>query len=186
MALGFPAPLIAIQILWLNLVTDSLPAIALANEKGQDDILENDASLQNRNHILNIEVLPLLTINVLVMSILSLLTFQYYLDQSLDLARTAVFVVMSSTQLFNVFNLRSIHKSVFRIGMFSNRYVNVAVLVSIGFTMVISQVPFWAKIFRFEPLDWSHFTVLVFASSIVLIIGEIYKLARTRIQKIRK
>jgi Ca2+-transporting ATPase len=173
-ALGLPLPLTATQILWLNLVTDSFPAIALAKERGHYDITAVSSPDKSEN-ILNREVFPFLIINVLIMVGLSLIAFYYYLDGDIEKARTGVFIVMAFTQLFNVFNLRSINKSVFEIGLFSNRYINLAVGVSILLLVLVTEVPFLASIFHFQSLQLVDFMVLFLLSSSVLWAGELYK-----------
>ena len=139
-ALGLPIPLIATQILWLNLVTDSFPAIALANEKSNDTIINSTITNKHEN-ILNKEVFPFLFINVLIMAGLSIGTFYYFLDDGLEKARNGVFIIMAFTQLFNVFNLRSIQQSVFKIGIFSNKYINLAVGISALLLIFVSEFP---------------------------------------------
>jgi len=178
LALGFPPPLIATQILWLNLVTDSLPALALANEKGHKNVMDHQS--MNKRKILSKEVISFLLLNIILMAGLSLFAFQYYSDQGLDYARTAVFIIMASTQLFNVYNLRSLDASVFKLGIFSNRSVNAAALISIGLVVLIIQVPLFAKVFHFQPFDWVDFVVLILASSSILIVGELLKLIRRK------
>ena len=123
-AAGLPLPLTATQILWLNLVTDSLPDIGLAIESGHGEIMQKRPARKDEN-ILNREIIPFLIINVVLMVGLALGAFFYYLETDLSLARTGAFIVMAFTQLFNVFNLRTLHSSVFKIGLFSNRYIKI-------------------------------------------------------------
>ena len=175
--LGFPLPLTATQILWLNLVTDGVTDIALATEPGHGEIMKTKPMLKNEN-ILNREVLPFLFINVFLMVGLSLTTFFYYMDENVEKARTGLFIVMAFTQLFNVFNLRSINKSIFEIGLFSNRHINLAVGVSILLLVFVTEVPFLASIFHFQSLQLVDFMVLFLLASSVLWAGEIYKSLR--------
>ncbi len=175
--LGLPLPLTATQILWLNLVTDGVTDIALATEPGHGEIMKTKPMLKNEN-ILNREVLPFLFINVFLMVGLSLTTFFYYMDENLEKARTGLFIVMAFTQLFNVFNLRSINKSIFEIGLFSNRHINLAVGVSILLLVFVTEVPFLASIFHFQSLQLVDFMVLFLLASSVLWAGEVYKSLR--------
>jgi len=175
--LGLPLPLTATQILWLNLVTDGVTDIALATERGHGEIMKTKPMLKNEN-ILNREVLPFLFINVFLMVGLSLTTFFYYMDENVEKARTGLFIVMAFTQLFNVFNLRSINKSIFEIGLLSNRHINLAVGVSILLLVFVTEVPFLASIFHFQSLQLVDFMVLFLLSSSVLWAGEVYKSLR--------
>jgi Ca2+-transporting ATPase len=128
-ALGFPIPLTAIQILWLNIVTDGIGDIALAAEHGHGDVMK-DKPLNKDQKIINAAILPFLAINVIIMVSCSLLAFRYFIDQGVDEARSAVFIVMSFTQLFNMYNMRSITQSIVTIGIFSNIYVTMTMISS--------------------------------------------------------
>jgi Ca2+-transporting ATPase len=172
--LGFPLPLTATQILWLNLVTDGVTGIALATEPGHGEIMKNRPLLKNEN-ILNKDVMPFLIINVVLMVTLSLATFYYYLNDGIEKGRTGVFIIMAFTQLFNVFNLRSISKSVFEIGLFSNKNINLAIGISVLLLIMVTEVPILASIFSFNSLHVSDLIILFALSSSVLWAGELYK-----------
>ena len=173
--LGLPLPLTATQILWLNLVTDGVTDMALATEPGHGEIMRTKPLLKNEN-ILNKEILPFLFINVGLMVGLSLATFYYHLNDSIDKGRTGVFIIMAFTQLFNVFNLRSIRKSVFEIGLFSNRYINIAISVSVLLLILVTEIPVMSTIFRFKSLSVVELIILFALSSTVLWAGELYKM----------
>lgn len=179
--LGLPLPLTASQLLWLNLVTDGVTDMALATEKGHHNLMNKPRSYF-RGNILNRSILPFLFINVIIMSILTVYSFYQFNEVSLEKARTAAFTVMSLTQLFNVFNLRSTEKSVFAIGFFSNRYINYGVGFSTIVLVGLIYIPVLASIFRFEALSLIEFGILLLASSSVLWATELYKL----IQEMRK
>ncbi|MGM0579568.1 MAG: cation-translocating P-type ATPase [Bacteroidota bacterium] len=175
--LGLPMALTATQILWLNLVTDGVCDIALATEGGQKDVLKNKP-VRKKEKILNASVLPFILIMTVIMTILSLIVYFYYLPEGIEKARTTVFIIMAFTQLFNLYNMRSLKKSVFNIGFFSNKYINIAILVSILIQIIIIEVPFFEKIFSFQPVSALEFIVLVAMASLVLWSGELYKFIR--------
>ena len=173
--LGLPLPLTATQILWLNLVTDGVTDMALATESGHGEIMKTKPLLKNEN-ILNKEILPFLFINVVIMVGLSLAAFYYYKIDSIEKGRTGVFIIMAFTQLFNVFNLRNLHKSVFKIGMFSNKYINLAIGVSVFLLILVTEVPILATLFHFKSLNIVDFIVLIALSSLVLWASELFKI----------
>lgn len=179
MLTGLPMPLTATQLLWLNLVTDGVTDMALATEPGHKGVMRNNPRL-SREKILNRLVLPHIFINVVIMVVLTLGAFLYYQGESIEKARTASFVIMSITQLFNVYNLRSLDLSIFEIGFFSNKYINGGVGVSLLVLIVILEVPSIAGIFRFQPLTLLEFTVLFGLSSMVLWAVELYKLMQRK------
>jgi Ca2+-transporting ATPase len=172
--LGLALPLTATQILWLNLVTDGVTGIALATEPGHNHISKSNLSMKNEN-ILTKEILPFLFINISLMVGLSLITFFYYIGDSLEKARTGIFIVMAFTQLFNVYNLRSMQQSAFNIGFFSNKHINIAVGFSGLMLVFVTEIPWLASIFHFQSLYIIDFIVLFILSSSVLFSGEIYK-----------
>lgn len=173
-AFGFPMPLTAVQILWLNLVTDGIGDMALAAESGHGEALKVKP-LHKDEKLLNKSILPFLAINVLFMTVLSLLAYIYFLSYSIEHARSAVFIVMSFTQLFNLYNMRSMTRSVFEIGIFSNVYITITMLSSALITILIIEAPFFKTIFGFGVISAIDFCILVLLSSLVLWVGEGYK-----------
>jgi len=180
--LGFPLPLTATQILWLNLVTDSVTGMTLATEPGHGEIMKTRPLLIKEN-ILNKDLIPFMLINIILMVGLSLTAFYYYMNDGIEKARTGVFIIMAFTQLFNVFNLRSIRKSVFEIGIFSNRYINLAIGVSVFLLILVTEVPIFSFIFSFKSLHVADFLILFAFSSLVLWAGELYKLLNKKKKK---
>jgi P-type Ca2+ transporter type 2C len=175
MLLGFPLPLLATQVLWLNLVTDSAPALALAAESGEADVLSIPPRKKDEN-ILNKEIVPFLILVVLVMTLATLFIFKLYLPMGIEKARAGVFTVMSFTQFFNMFNMRSIHHSIFKTGV--SRIMLAALLFSVFLSIIVIYVPIFAKWFGFEALGFVEFILAVAISSSVLWLTEIYKLIK--------
>jgi P-type Ca2+ transporter type 2C len=180
--MGFPIPLTATQILWLNLVTDGVGDIALATEKGHGDVLQQKP-INHKEKILNRSIVPFLIINVTLMAILTISVFTWHYDEGLEIARTAAFITMSFCQLFNVLNMRSLKLSVFNIGIFSNRYINMALIASSVITVSIIEIPFFQSLFQFKTISALEFITLVFLSSFVLWFGEIYKWVKRKREK---
>ena len=175
--IGLPLPLTATQLLWLNLVTDTMTDMSLATEPGHSTLEESGKDVRDQK-LLNKQVLPFLFINVAIMSVLAILALRYYIDQDIETARTAVFSVMAFTQLFNVFNMRSLNHSVFALGIFSNKFINWAIAVSAGLVLMLVYIGPLAAIFNFVGLPWQDMLMLVGLSSLVLWGGEIYKLTQ--------
>ncbi|UCS92033.1 HAD-IC family P-type ATPase [Echinicola marina] len=177
--LGYPLPLTAIQILWLNLVTDGFGDLALAAEKGHGDELKKNPISKDEN-ILNQKVLPFLLMMSIIMVGLCILIYFWNMNEGIEKVRTAVFVTMSTTQLFNLFNMRSLDRSVFSIGFFSNRWVHLSFILSLAVEVLIIEIPFFQRIFDFVHLGFLEFLGLILISSSVLWVGELYKLFRKR------
>ncbi|WP_439883214.1 cation-translocating P-type ATPase [Pontibacter sp. MBLB2868] len=177
MAIGWPFPLTATQILWVNLVTDGVMELGLATERGHGEIMKQKPVKRDAN-ILDKSVVPYILLMSIVMLGLSLGAFAYYLPKGEEMARTAVFIVIAMTQVFNTFNMRSLDRSIFTIGPFSNRYVNIAFVVSLLLQLLVIYTPFLSGVFKFRELPLFDLLVLLVLSSFVIWFAEIYKRIR--------
>jgi len=171
--LFMPLPLLPIHLLWLNLVTDGLNDVALATEPGHHDVLI-EKPRKKQEKLINKDLIPFLILTAGLMAICSIPLFRYFLPNEIK-ARTVVFISMSFFQLFNVFNMRSLKKSVFKIGIFTNKFINWAIFSSIALLLAIIYIPFFANIFQFTPISLIEFLIIVIISSSILWFGEIYK-----------
>ena len=174
MLLGLPLPLLPTQLLWLNLVTDGVTDIALAAEPSHEDVLEEPPQKASEN-ILSKEIIPFILIMAGIMVIFTLIIFKAYLPSGIEKARTGAFTVMAFTQLFNVLNMRSLKRSVFKIGLFSNKFIVASLVASVFLLAMVLYVPFFQSIFKFAALSLSEILTIVLLSSSVLWLGELYK-----------
>ena len=181
-AFGLPLPLIASQILWVNLVTDGLVDMPLAFEPGHGDVLNQKPRAKDEN-ILSKEMLGFLAPIVLCMVISSLWMFVDLLPQGIEKARTGTFLVICLSQFINIFNMRSFDRSLFSIGFFSNKYLLAAVLGSLIILYLALTNEFLVNIFSFVPLDRREVIEAIALSSLVLVVGELYKLRQNSINK---
>lgn len=177
LALFTQLALLPTQILWLNLVTDGFSDIALAAEPSHGDVLKDPPKKKTEN-ILSRETIPFVVIMVSVMTILTLWFFSYHLsiDQDIEKARTAAFATMAFTQLFNVLNMRSMKRSVFKIGLFSNPYVVWTLILSVGLQLIAMYALY--PVFHLVHLNLLELTLIIIGSSFVLWMGELYKYLR--------
>lgn len=174
MLFGLPLPLTASQILWLNLVTDSVANIPLAVEPSHGDVLNNPPHKKNEN-ILSRKLIFLMMTIVLTMAITTFMVYIHFLPFGINKARTGAFTIMAMCQVFNMFNMRSIDRSVFKIGFFTNKLVIYAFLASLVLQTIVIYNPFLQRVFRFEHLSIAEFINIIILSSSVLWVGEIYK-----------
>jgi Ca2+-transporting ATPase len=172
--LGFPLPLLPTHILWLNLVTDGVSDVALAAEPSHEDVLE-ELPRKKEENILSREIVPFILIMASIMTILTVTVFNAYLPSGIEKARTGVFAIMAFTQLFNVLNMRSLKKSVFKIGFFSNKFIIASLTASVVLLVIILYVPFFQRVFQFAPLGLLKLLIIILLSSLVLWTGELYK-----------
>ncbi len=177
LVMNLPLPLLPIQILYLNLITDTFNGLAIAVEPGHNEVIHQKPK-PRKEMILNKEIIPFLLLMAGLMVLGTIPLFLYYLPQGIDKARTVAFVSMSLFQFFNLLNMRSLHKSVFKIGLFSNKFVVWSLGISIALLIAIIYLPILSTIFGFVSLTVKEFLMIALITSSVLIAGEIYKKLR--------
>ena len=190
--LGWATPLRPIHILWVNLITDTLPALALGVDPGDPDVMKYKPR-NPKDSLFKGETLNLL-LNGLLIGILTLIAFivgvKYYSgtttllplfpknisEDALRHAQTMAFVVLSVSQLVHSLNMRNEKKSIFQIGLFSNKYLIGAIVFGILLQDFIITIPAIAKVFSVHSLsliDWGFVTIL---SLMPLFFNEIVKI----------
>lgn len=172
--LGFPLPLLPLQILWLNIITGGVTDIALTTEHAHKDVMKVGPRNPSEN-ILIANFIPLFSTLVLSMVVILLSVFLYFLPEGVEKARTAAFAVLSLTQLFNMFTMRSLHQSVFEIGIFSNKAVNIVFFISLSLMLGVMYIPQLQHTFNFVSLSAYEFTAIALISLGVFIAAEVVK-----------
>jgi Ca2+-transporting ATPase len=164
--LGLPLPLLPIHILWMNLVTDGIPALALAVDPKAPDLMKRrprrpEAQLLDGKRLLAVGV------EGLMLSVIALGAFVYSLygwQQSVEEARTVAFTVLVVVQLVHAFNCRSERLSIFQVGLLTNRALLWAVLLSLAMQLAVLSLPAARPIFKVAPLpieDWEMIAAVV-------------------------
>ena len=170
-----PIPILAAQILWLNLVTDGFLDIALSMEPQEKDILQKKglwkgARLIDRGQLLKIIYMAI------PMGIGSMAVFHwYYHHDSIEKARTMTLITMAMYQWFNAWNCRSDTLSVFQIGWFSNRWLIAATALVAILQVLVVSVPILQFIFKTVPLDLFDLKVVLLITAPLFIIEELRK-----------
>ncbi len=176
-------PLLAIHILWVNLVTDSLPALALAVDPAEKNIM-NRKPRNNSKGIFSGGMIYRVVYQGILIGTITLLAFIVGLSSSeglpeaerLDIAQTMAFTVLALSELVHVFNVRNNKESVFKTGIFNNKKLLLAIGVSATLVLVILFVPALRDIFSIAKLPKENIieTVLLVLSPLVIV--EILKL----------
>jgi Ca2+-transporting ATPase len=178
------APLLftPVQILWVNLVTDGLLDVTLAMEPKEEDVMDQpprkpDEKIINRDIMLN-------TLYVsLFMAIGTLWLFSTgWFNGDLTRARTLGFTTMAMFQVFNALNCRSRTKSVFKIGVFKNKYLFAAIAASVSLQIMATTLPLFQLALQTELLSVLDWTIIILVSSSVFIADELRKLVRKRVK----
>ncbi len=176
---GLPVPLLPIHILWVNLMTDALPALALSLEPEEGDVMKRPPRRPKES--IFAQGLGVHAIWVgLLMGIMVLAVQGWSIGSGNRYWQTMVFTVLCLTQLGHVLAIRSERESLFTIGLLSNKSLLGAVLLSFLFQMATLYVPFLNPIFHTEPLAAADLAITIVLSSIVFFAVEIEKLIRRR------
>ena len=201
---GLPAPLTAIQLLWLNLVTDGAPALALAMEKGDPDIMDQKPRAKNEpiiNKSMGLGIfIQTITQTTAVLTAFGLgliwelaamghvpaagqsalsflLNFNWRAVEldALHTAETMAFLTLSLCELFRAYTVRSERASIFTIGLFSNKYMQYAVGFSMALLLTVCVVPFLQEIFNTHFMSAAEWSVVLSLSLIPAVSEEITK-----------
>ena len=173
MLFGLPMPLRPVQLLWLNLVSDGAPALALGLEKGDKDIMKEPARsakepVINREMAVGIGVVGV--VDMIAILAVFYLAIQRY-PGHLEAAQTMAFVTLCTSELIRAFAARSERQSIFTIGFASNPWMVAAVAGSFALVLAVVYVPFLAPFFDAVPLsaaDWLLMLPFFFASPVAM------------------
>jgi Ca2+-transporting ATPase len=174
--LGYPSILTPIQLLWLNLLTDGAPALAIGVEKGDPDIMDRPPRSPSEP-IINRVLLINMTVQTIAKTAVTLVAFFLGLQQGgIDEAHSMAFTVLAFSELLRAYSARSEYFSIFKIGVFSNKWMQYAVGVSGALLLVVVYVPFLQPIFNTQALDLLDWLEIVPLIALPTIFGEITKL----------
>ena len=176
--IGLPVALLPIHILWINLVSDGLPAISLSFEKAEKDIMNRPPRPPQQSVFANGRGLHMIWVGMLMAGI-TLSAQAWAINNGLHW-QTIVFNVLCLCQMGHVLAIRSETQSFFRIGMFSNKPLIGAVLIAFLLQFVITYTPFLQPIFQTEALTLNEFLLVGALSSIVFFAVEIEKIISGR------
>lgn len=185
MLLWKATPLLPIQLLWINLVTDSLPALALGVEPVDKDVMSRKPRKKNESifsHGVGLRAIlqgAMIGIITLVAFFIGWKMSGIASPENNALAETMAFAVLAISQLIHAFNIRSDH-SLFRVGFFSNKQMIKAFLASLALTLLVLLVPFMQGIFKVSYMNLQEWLVVIGLSLIPLVVVEISKLFTDR------
>lgn len=179
--LGWPLPLLPLHLLWINLVTDGLPALALATDPIDHGVLNrpprrSQAELLNRDFFKRTLFVGLLTASVT----LGAFAYELYIDNSLEQARNAAFTTLVIAELLRAFGARSEQLTIWQIGIFSNMRLFLIVAVSFALQLAIHHVPMLQTLFQLEPITLNQCAGWIGLGLIPMIVLEFRKVIRLR------
>ena len=178
---GLTAPFIAVQLLFINLITDSLPALAIGMEKSRHDLL-NKPPRSVKESILNKNTLKEIGVQGFIIALFTM--FAYYLGWNggnfPELAMTMAFATITIARLFHGFNCRG-EKDIVTLGVFSNIYCIIALILGLVLLFVVLFVPFFMNIFDTVNISWAELGWILVLSFFPTFIVQIYKMIKNSI-----
>ncbi len=194
--IGWEAPLIATQLLWINLLTDSFPAVALGMDPGNPDVMKDKPRNPGESFFGGGASLHIILGGVLI-GVLTILAFWYGYyehgyspfnhsapESTIDYARTMAFMVLIVCQLFYTLAVRHTSKSIFSIGIFTNRYLIAAILLGLIFQIIVVGIPFLQHAFHLQMLDIRAWAIVLGLGLVPLFFNEVIKIfIRNRLRK---
>jgi len=187
MVLGLPLPLLPIQILWVNLVTDGLPAIALGLEPPDRDVMTRPPR-KSSNNIFSDGLLNLILFRGILLGLSTLAVFSsiLYFRGDLDAARTSGFVTLVITQLMHVFECKSEDKNIFEVPYFNNKALIGAVSCSLCMILSAVYIPQMQRIFKTVPLNLNDWVLILGFSALGPVVSSFFKVNKLGGKKRKK
>ena len=174
LVLGLKSPLLAIQLLWINLVTDSLPAIALGLEKPEKDIMQRKP-VDSKKGIFADGLWNKIIVEGIMIGVLTLVAFsignKYY---GLEVGRTMAFLSIGFLELIHSFNVKN-ERSIFEAGLFENKYLVGSFVLGIFIQAIVVVIPAFANVFEVVPLNLTQWIITVAISILPVPVIELQK-----------
>jgi Ca2+-transporting ATPase len=185
---GWPAPLFPIQILWINLVTDAVPALALGVEPPEPDVMRREPRAPDERIVTRERGIRVTFYGVLNAGVSAIAFGVVYggREENLPAARTATFAVLAFTQLLFSFGCRSERFTLFQLGIFTNKWLVGGIAVSALVQIAVMTLPFLAPFFRVDTEGFTrHWCMIAGLSAAPVIVLETAKWLRQRAERLR-
>ena len=196
--IGWEAPLIATQLLWINLITDSFPAIALGMDPGNPDVMKEKPRDAKESFFAGGAGMHVILGGILIGGLtIFAFWFGYYEHgynpfsdsvplNTVEYARTMAFMVLVIAQLFYSLAVRNSSKSIFQIGVFSNKYLSGAILLGVLLQLLVIAIPAMQRAFHLQMIDMRAWLIVIALGLVPLFLNEILKVfIRARLKRKR-
>lgn len=179
-SLNFGIPLLSIHLLWINLITDSLPAFSLGMEKSSDEVM-NEKPRDPKSNFFDRIITNNIVLNGIFIGLITLVAYiiGHYQSKDTYLGQTMAFFTLATIQLLHAFNVKS-HKSIFSKSTFNNKFLNGSFLIGITLQLVIIYVAPLANIFNLVSLNFTNLLICIGLSLLIILKSEISKLIRAK------
>ena len=175
-SINLGTPLAAMHLLWINLITDSLPAFGIGMEEADESIMDEKPRHKKEGFFANGYAWKII-IEGIIIGTVTLIAYAIgnNVANSHTLGQTMAFLTLSSTQLFHAYNVKSKH-SVFSPKSYKNKFMNFAFLVGFALQILVIYTPGLQDLFEFVPMDFKYFAICIGLSLVMVVIMEIFKL----------
>jgi len=182
--LGYPLPLTAIELLWVNVVTDGLQDISLSFERSSGEVMQ-EKPRNPKESLFNKDLVREVVIFGLVISLMVFGVWKYLIDKgtSIIVARSIVLMLMVLIQNLHVLNCRSEKESIFKTSLFTNPLLIFTIIISISLQLIVTEIPFLANILGITGLSVGVIGKIFIFALIIIIAGEIYKVIYRKINR---
>ncbi|MGZ8553518.1 MAG: cation-translocating P-type ATPase [Chitinophagaceae bacterium] len=180
--LGLPIPLLPIHILWINLVTDGLPGLALVAEPAEKDIMNRPPRPPKENLFAG-GLIPRILLTGIIMAGAAIFVQWWMIQQGYNVRtqQTAVFTTLCLVQLGNALSVRSMYESMFSSGIFVNRGMWGAIILTVILQLTIVYTPFLQPVFKTATLEWKPMSVILIVTLVCVLCIELVKYITKRI-----
>jgi magnesium-transporting ATPase (P-type) len=178
---GLPLPLVAVQLLWLNLVTNGIQDVALAFEKGEPGVMQR-LPRHPREGIFNKLMVQETIISGAAMGLMAFGAWHWLLNGSKDIlaTRNIILLFMVLLENFHVFNCRSEYLSAFKVPLRNNLLLVFGVVIAQGVHIMVMHIPLMQKVLRTAPVSFKEWGFLFLMASILLVVMESFKILKSR------
>lgn len=182
---GYELPLLAIQLLWINVVTDGLQDMSLSFEKSHRNVMK-EPPRPTKESIFNKNMIKEVLMYGTTISLIIFFTWKYLMDIKVDilLARSVIMMLMVFIQNIHVLNCRSESESIFKTPLKTNPLVTNVILGSILLQLIVTEIPFLANKLSITDIPFKNIIVIFLLSLLIIAVGEISKLIRPKQKKI--
>ena len=183
MLLNWEIPLLPIHLLWVNLLTDAFPALALGTEKKEPGLMQEPPRNPDEP-IINRDMLVSIVVQSVVMTAAVLGAFYYaWQNYGIEMGRTYALVTLILSELLRAYTCRSERHTIFKIGVFSNRNMNLAFIASFALLALIMFVPALRDVFNVSTLHFHDWDFVVLVGAMPLVFGELTKVVKAAVRK---
>jgi P-type Ca2+ transporter type 2C len=176
--ISLPLPILPLAILWMNLVTDALPSLALSIEKEEKDIMKREAI--NPNEDILKRIYKFIIIAGILSAVISLILFASFYQEDLQKARTITLTYFIFSEFFIAFACRSEDRNIWKIGFFSNKFLLISVIIAAILQLIAIYTPL-STVFGLQSISILELILAIGLSSLGFIIFEIMKFFKVKI-----